>query len=145
MKVERNKFYKIDSILVRGNTNINKTFLNQQLELNPGQAYDERKIKNISTRIQEIPFIENANDPDIQYFEEGVKIILHLKKKKASRFDGILGLLTNENDGKVEFTGDVDLNLINSFNRGEHIGFNWRKLKGNSQDLNLKLLYPYLI
>lgn len=145
LRVKKNKYYKIDSVIVKGNSTINNAYLFQHLELNPGQAYDESKINNISTRINEIPFVEESKKADVQFFDSGVKIIIHLKKKNASRFDGILGLLTNENDGKIELTGDVDLNLINSFNRGEKIGFNWRKLKGNSQDLNLKLLYPYLM
>jgi len=144
LNVKKNTYYKIDSILVKGKTKINQAFLFQQLDLFPDQPYNEEKIKQISTRIQEIPFVEESKKPQIQYFEEGVKILIYLRKKDASRFDGILGLLTDEEDGSVEFTGDVDLNLINSFNRGEKIGFNWRKVKGNSQDLNLSLLYPYL-
>ena len=41
-------------------------------------------------------------------------------------------------------TGDVDLNLINAFKRGENIRFNWRKLKGNSQELDLNFALPYI-
>lgn len=144
LHVNRNTFYKIDSILVKGKSKIKEVFLFQHLDLFPGEPYNEEKIRNISTRIDEIPFVEESRKTETQYFKEGVKIIIHLKKKDASRFDGILGLLSNEDDGSIELTGDVDLNLINSFNRGERIGFNWRKLKGNSQDLNLSLLYPYL-
>lgn len=142
--LKRNKFYKIDSILIKGKSGISDTYLLQYLGLSPGMPYDESKIKAISTRIQEIPFVNQDRRHEVQFFEEGVKIILHLKKKKASRFDGVIGLLTSEDDGKIELTGDVDLNLVNSFNRGEAIGFNWRKLKGNSQDLNIDFLYPYL-
>lgn len=144
LKVERNKFYKIDSILIRGKSGVKEAFILQHIELSPGDEFNEQKIKNISTRIQEIQFLNESKKVEVQYFEEGVKIILHLEKKEASRFDGILGLLTNEDNGNIELTGDVDLNLVNSFNRGELIGFNWRKLQGNSQDLKLKLAYPYL-
>ena len=144
LKVERNKFYKIDSILIRGKTGVSDAYLLNYLGIKPEVPYNEGKIKAIETRIQEIPFIKQTKKSEIQFFEEGVKIILTLEKKKASRFDGIIGLLTSEENGKIELTGDVDLELINSFNRGEGIGLNWRKLKGNSQDLQLSFLYPYL-
>ncbi len=143
LRVEKNQFYKIDSILLKGSSGISRRFLLNYLELEEGQAFNEEKIKNISKRIQEIPFISEEKPNQVQYFEDGVKIILHTRKKDASRFDGVLGLLTNEDDGKIELTGDIDLSLINSFNRGENIGLNWRKLKGNSQDLNLDFKYPF--
>ncbi|MEQ8625587.1 MAG: hypothetical protein RJQ00_00760 [Vicingaceae bacterium] len=143
LHIEKNQFYKIDSILIRGKSGIQEAFLFNQLELKEGMPYHESNINNIATRIQEVPFVSEEKPTEVQFFEEGVKIILNLKKKNASRFDGVLGLLTSEDDGSIELTGDVDLNLINSFNRGENIGLNWRKLKGNSQDLNLKFIYPF--
>lgn len=143
LKIEKNQFYQIDSILLKGSSGISRKYLLNYLELEEGQAFNEEKIKNISKRIQEIPFIAEDRRNEVQYFEDGVKIILYTRKKDASRFDGVLGLLTNEDDGRIELTGDIDLNLINSFNRGENIGLNWRKLQGNSQDLNLDFAYPF--
>ena len=145
LHIEKNKFYKIDSVIIKGNSGIQSAYLFNQLELKEGMPYHENNIKNIAVRIQEVPFVSEERPAEIQFFEEGVKIILYLKKKNASRFDGVLGLLTSEEDGSIELTGDVDLNLINSFNRGENIGLNWRKLKGNSQDLNLKFIYPFFL
>ncbi|MFT6167293.1 MAG: outer membrane protein assembly factor BamA [Vicingaceae bacterium] len=142
--LEKNKLYKIDSIKVLGNSQIGKTYLLNYIGLYEGDLYQENKIGTIEDRIREIPFVTMTAKPEIQFFEEGVKIVLRLDEKKASRFDGVLGLLTNENTGKVELTGDVDLNLINGIKRGETFGLNWRKLKGNSQDLNLDIIYPYL-
>jgi len=144
LKIEKGPLYKIDSIIIKGDSKINLRYLLQSFELEPGMPYHDENIKNISRRIEEIPFLSQTRAPQVQFFEEGLKVIIHTAKKKASRFDGVLGLLTNEDDGKIELTGDVDLNLINSLNRGEHIGLNWRKLKGNSQDLQLEFQYPYL-
>ncbi|MBL4709991.1 MAG: hypothetical protein JKY48_16290 [Flavobacteriales bacterium] len=144
LHLEKNKKYLIDSIKITGNSGIDKDYLSTYLGIYEGMLYNESKISNIDTRVREIPFITAKQRPQIHFFENSVKIILDLKKKKASRFDGIIGLLTNEGSGKIEFTGDVDLNLINAFNKGENFGLNWRKLKGNSQDLNIDFLYPYL-
>lgn len=142
--LEKNTLYKIDSIEVLGNSQIGKTYLLNYLGLYEGDLYQENKIVSIEDRIREIPFVAMKATPEIQFFEEGVKIVLRLNQQKASRFDGVLGLLTNKTTGKVELTGDVDLNLINGIKRGETFGLNWRKLKGNSQDLNVNMIYPYL-
>jgi hypothetical protein len=107
--------------------------------------FNEKTIKSISNRIAEIPFVSQSKTQQVQFFEENVKLVLYLEKKKASRFDGVLGILTNEDDGSIELTGDVDLNLINAFNRGENLGLNWRKLKGNSQDLKINFAYPFFL
>jgi len=144
LRVEKGKYYQIDSLKIEGNSRVNETFLKAYLNVNIGGPYRESVIQNIERRMDEIPFLSEAKAHVVRFFEEGVSVVVYPKKKKASRFDGILGLLTDENTGKIEFTGDVDLLLINSFNRGERIGFNWRKLKGNSTDLQLDLGYPYI-
>jgi len=144
LHLEKNTLYKIDSVQVLGNSQIGKAYLLNYLGLYEGDLYQEDKIVSIEDRISEIPFVTMTAKPEVQFFEEGVKIVLRLNEKKASRFDGVLGLLTNENTGRVELTGDVDLNLINGIKRGETFGLNWRKLKGNSQDLNVDIIYPYL-
>lgn len=143
--IERNQFYLVDSILIKGNSEISENYLLRHLGLTLNQPYNEKTISEIEVRLRELPFVAATKKPEIQFFEDHVKIVLNLKKKKASRFDGVLGLLSNEVDGKIDVTGDVDLNLINAFNRGENLELNWRKLKGNSQDLNLGLSYPYFL
>jgi hypothetical protein len=70
---------------------------------------------------------------------------LFISPKKASQFDGVIGLLPDETGkGKAALTGDVHLKLQNSFKRGEIIELNWRQLPPRSQDLKLHLRYPFL-
>ena len=73
------------------------------------------------------------------------KVLLFLKKKPASRFNGILGIIPDEQTGKLRLTGDVKLNLMNSFHNGEKIDFNWRAIQKNTQDLKFDFLYPFLV
>ncbi|MBD99186.1 MAG: hypothetical protein CMO34_05020 [Verrucomicrobia bacterium] len=145
LSVDRGAFYAIDSIKIMGDEKSTERYLLRHLMLKEGNPYNEKSFSSISKKISEIPFIEETQAHELQFFESGLKLLLYPKKKKTSRFDGIVGLLTDEGDGSIELTGDVDLNLVNSFNRGENIRFNWRKLKGNQQDLNINLLYPYFL
>jgi outer membrane protein assembly factor BamA len=143
--IKKNKFYKIDSLILNGRSGISNNYISRHLGISEGQTYNQASINEITLRIKEISFIEEIRPHEIQFFDDNIKVQLFTQKKKASRFDGVLGLLSNENTGKVELTGDVDLNLINSFNKGENLSFNWRKLQGNSQDLTLGIIYPYFL
>lgn len=144
LKLEKNQLYLVDSVKILGNSTISKSYLLNYLGLYEGDIYQKDKINTIESRLREIPFITMTAKPEVQFFEDQVKIVLRIDRKKASRFDGVVGLLTNENTGKIELTGDVDLRLVNGIKKGESFGLNWRKLKGNSQDLQVDIIYPYL-
>lgn len=144
LKLQKNKLLKIDSILIEGESGISKKFLYNFIAIEPGDVYNQSLIAQISDRIAEIPFIQEEKDFEVRYFDEKTKLILYLKKQAASRFDGILGVLTDEEDGKISINGDVNLNLINALNRGENIRLNWRSLQEQTQDLNMNFIYPYL-
>ena len=53
--------------------------------------------------------------------------------------------LQDDETGKIRLTGDIKLNLINSFHNGEKIEFNWRAIQENTQDLKLNVIYPFLV
>lgn len=144
IEVNKGNLYIIDSIIVKGDAKIGTSYLYNYLGIKPGDPYNEKLINQVGNRLNEIPFIQQSQTYEVRFFEKECKLILYLKKKSASRFDGILGLLTNEESGKVEFTGNVELNLKNAIGKGESIDLEWRKLIGASQNLNLHLNYPFL-
>ncbi len=71
-------------------------------------------------------------------------IYLYLDPKKASNFNGILGILPDNETGQTIITGDIELNLLNSFKRGESINVKWERLQSRTQELNLDFAYPFL-
>ncbi len=145
LQLKKNQKYSFDSLILSKNPGINKSYLMRHLGLEEGSIYQEQNIALVETRLKELPFIQILKKPELQFFEEHVKLLLSIKRKQASRFNGILGLLTDEETGKIELTGDIDFNLLNGFKRGEQIGLKWRKLKGNSQELNLNFGLPYFL
>lgn len=143
LSINKNQLYKIDSIAIKGNATVSDNYIKNYIHINEGDIYNEELIKKIATRIKEIPFIEEQNPSKVIFNEESAYVLLVLKKKQANRFNGILGIVPDET-GKVRLNGDVKLNLINSFKRGEEISFNWRAMQNNSQDLKLTTTYPFL-
>ena len=144
LKLTKNKLVNIDSVSIKGNAKIAPVYLYNYLSIKPGDPYNESLINKADMRIKELPFINATNTSVVAFSEKETKLILFLDKKKASQFDGFVGILPNEQTSKVLLTGDVHLKLQNSINRGELIELNWRSLQKNTQDLKTRLTYPFL-
>jgi len=142
--IEKNNLYKIDSVIIKGTATVSDQYIKNYIRIKENDLYNESAVRKMSTRIKELPFVAEVQPPKIYFNEKNAKIVMLLKKKNASRFNGILGIVPDEN-GKVRLNGDVKLNLMNSFRKVEEIGFNWRAIQNNAQDLKLNLVYPFLL
>ncbi len=144
LHIDKNQRYQIDSILVKGDATLSEVYLYNYLSLKPGDIYNESLIRRVDTRLKEIPFVEVLRPAEIVFTEKQANLYLFLRKKKASQFDGILGVLPDNQTGKITLTGDVRIRLKNAFAKGEAMDFNWRKLSNNIQDLKINFNYPFL-
>jgi outer membrane protein assembly factor BamA len=144
LSINKNRLYKIDSVLIKGNATISNQYIKNYIKIKNGDIYNEELIRKISARIKELPFVTEQEKFKVIFTEKNAKILLYLKKKQASRFNGILGIAPDNETGKIQLTGDIKLNLVNSFHKGEEIDFNWRAIQKNTQDLKLNMLYPFI-
>ena len=144
LNLTKNMLSKIDSVVIKGNAKIAHVYICNYLGIKPGNLYDESQIRKVNTRIAELPFLKASHPANVIFTEKQTKLFLYLEKKRASQFDGIIGMLPDDVTGKLLFTGDVHLNLQNGLGRGEMIDLNWRRLQTQTQDLKMRLVYPFL-
>lgn len=145
INVQKNKFFKIDSIKIIGTAKVNQGFLNRYLSIKPGMAYNEEAIKNISQKIKQLAFVTEKQVQRVQLTERTNKLLLFLDKKNASQFDGIIGVLPDANTQKTVLTGDVKLKVINGvFRNGETFDLEWRRLQSQTQDFFGRVIYPFI-
>ena len=144
LRVESGELFHIDSIKIRGTARITQRYLYNYIGIKPGDVYDEATIRQISTRIKELPFLTETRSPDVFLLENSTIIRLYLNERKASSFNGIIGVLPNAASGKLLFTGEANLKLKNSLGRGELIDAEWRRLQQGTQSLNIKLGWPFI-
>src|SRR5690606_931283 len=52
--------YKVDSVLIYGTATISQRYIQNYIRIKHGDSYNEALIKNISTRIKELPFVDEA-------------------------------------------------------------------------------------
>jgi outer membrane protein assembly factor BamA len=145
LKLTKNNEIKIDSVVIKGNAKISKAYIYNYLGVKPGALYNESQLKKINTRIAELPFLRSTKPANVTFTDKFNKLILNLEKKRASQFDGIIGILPDNVTGKILFTGDIRLKLQNGLGNGELIDLNWRRLQTQTQDLKVRLVYPFIL
>jgi outer membrane protein assembly factor BamA len=146
LNLEKNKFIKFDSVVVKGNSTIAGVYIYNYIGIKPGDAYNESLIRKITNRIHELPFVKENRPNQVFFSEHETRLELFLENKKASQFDGVVGLLPDiDNPGKYTLTGEVHLKLQNALAHGEVMELNWKQLPAKSQDLKLHFLYPFLL
>ena len=134
----------IDTLRLVGNAKINQGFLTSYLGLKKNQPYNEEKVKLMDKKLRDLAFVSVPKASEVVFSGEKAKINIFLEKQNANQFDGIIGFLPNSNNGKLQLTGDFKLSLQNALKSGESFDFNYRGLPSQSQELTLKLKYPYL-
>lgn len=142
LQIWKSRQEKIDSIEVKGDLKLSPEYLYGYLGIKPGDLYNESRIKEISTRLKALSFLYETKPTQVVFVEDKVKILLYLGKKSANQFNGIVGILPN-NTGKITLTGDVSLQLQNSFHHAEEIGFHWQHIQAQTENLTLHFSYPY--
>ncbi|NBC24174.1 MAG: BamA/TamA family outer membrane protein, partial [Bacteroidetes bacterium] len=145
LNFEFNDFVVIDSLILKGEVKTNRKYLENYLNLENNRPYNQKLLNKIPSRLRELPFIKVIKPYEIGMRPGKADVYLYLDNKKASNFDGILGVLPDDDEaGEVTITGDIELNLLNSFKRGESINLQWQRLQTGTQELNLGFAYPFL-
>lgn len=137
---------KIDSFRIKGDAAIAPSYLYMHTGIKPGGVYNEERIRKLDKKLSEIPFLRILKPSQVIFTAGETKVIAHCSNKKASVFNGILGILPNNRiTGKVLLTGDVTMKFINSFHRGESLNFTWKKYQENNHTLKANFNYPWFL
>ncbi len=143
--IDKGKYIFVDSLLVKGNTNVKKHFLYKYLKIKPKDPYNEQLIIKIDKKLKNLDFLNIKKASEIFFYNDKVKIKLYADKRKINSFYGIAGIASDERTpGKYLITGQLHLSLKNTFGHGESILTEWNKTNELSQKLKIKLMYPYI-
>ena len=140
-----------DTLTIKGDINLAKYYLENYLGIKVGKLYNEQLFREASKKIKELPFVTLNEPPKIIFYQNKASIQLNLKKKSANFINGVIGILPNTssaltgNESQLVITGDMKLNLGNSFGYGEKIKLNWRRMQTESQQLNTEEDIPFIL
>ena len=137
--------YPVDSIRVIGNMKIGSKFLQHYLDIKNGSPYNNVVLEKVDKRMQELPFLQTVAPSDITMLGSGAVLNVYVQPKKSSQVNFIVGFLPAANQtGKLQLTGDVNLDLKNLFGSAESILLKWQQLQPKSPRLNIGYDQPYI-
>ena len=135
----------LDTIVVHGDIKVSRSFLLNYLDIKQGMPYNEKKLRSVSPRLRELPFLQEAAPWAFEFKLGENKLHLYLKEKKANQINGIIGLLPNSQEtGKFLLTVDALFAFQNILAQGESISLSYQNLQYKSPRLKIDLLYPYI-
>ncbi len=139
----KRKFY-IDTIYIKGKIKVSHQFIFHNIGIKPGDVFSGENLSQINENIERLNFLSTAKPAELEFFPAKVDLYLYLKKQKSNYFSGILGFANNEKDNRLKLTGNIALNLNNSFGIGENIALQWDAYADSSQYLKTYLKFPWL-
>lgn len=151
LKLERGPLILLNGLEVEGDARISPGYLRNYLGLQEGEPYDNGKVLRIRNRIRELPFLQLSQDPLVNFLGSRAAVQLLLDKKRASRFDFVIGVLPQnaagrqENNRSLLVTGTFRGELQNQFGLGERIFAEFEQLRPQTQQLDLAFSYPYML
>lgn len=143
LTINEGPLIRIDSIHIKGGVHNSNKVVYNIIQVTPNDLYRQNIIDQIDTRIKESPFLVAVKPTEYDFTNNKCNIYVYLKNKPASNFNGIIGILPDDN-GKINITGDVKIKLINALHQGESIEINWRKIQNLTQNLKTAFTYPFL-
>lgn len=130
-------------IHLKGDPAISDAFIKTYLGVNEGDLYSEKTFLKITSKINQLQYLSNEQAPQVAFTPEGAELYLYLKTNQTSSANGIVGLQPSA-DGKVVFTGDIQLKLVNLLKGGEQFDLVWKSLQPQTQQLDVGIDYPFL-
>lgn len=152
LRASRGPFFTIGAVRIKGDLKLPPAFLPNYLDLRPGSPFSRQKILKANESLRSLLYVTSTANPVVSFSEDKATVNLYLNKKRAGRFDFIIGLLprTNTDIGSTDatsrllLTGNVDAAFLNALNLGENISLQMERLRPETQKLEAKAGVPYL-
>jgi len=125
-------------------TFVKTEYLAAYLNIKEGELFDSRKIRDISKKIEQLPYAKLDGSPNIKFEHKSCKVKLKLISVKSNQVDGLIGLAPNQLNNNLLVTGYVNLELDNLFKSGKRLVFKWRQFGVQSQSLKTKYSHTNL-
>ena len=144
MEIQYGSKRNIDKVIVKGYENFPKNFIKNIFKPGKSNSLDVDKALSLANKIDKTGFARNKKDPEILFTKDSSSLYLYIEKIRRNTFDGFLSFDTDENSGIINIEGYAKINLINTFNGGEKIKFDFRSQKNQDRSLNSDVYIPYV-
>ena len=147
---KKGKRFILDKPIIEGNARITARFLAKYLDIEAGKPYNEATIVRIKKRLSELSFIQEKQPFAMDFVQERntnkVRPHFFLKRKRASRFDVLVGFLPSTvPDAPLNVTGNAEMEFQNLFGGGEQLRAQWTQVRTESPEAKFFVKIPYIL
>ena len=135
----------LDKIIVKGYEDFPENFTKNIFKIHKNKFFDIDKATNQSKLIDNTNFARNIKDPEILFTNDSTSLYLYLEKTRRNLFDGFISFDSDENSRKINIQGYAKISLINTFNSGEKINFDFKSQKNQDRSLSSNVIFPYFL
>ena len=134
---------KIDQLVFTPYSNFPTGIKNRLVKKYEKQPFTDAVTSELQKEMSQFSFIKTTKQPEVLFTESNTALYLYVERQNISQFDGLIGF-TNDDDGKVQFNGYADLQLMNILNKGEQLKLYWKNDGNQQTQFNLSGEVPYL-
>ena len=150
LRVERGPLIRFDSLQLVGYDKISRRYLENYLGIQRGQPYSRTRIAQLPRRMEELAFLGLKDAPTLIFLGDRATPRLVLTRRKASRFDFIVGFLPGgqgevPGQRRLNFTAAGTVDWQNQFGLGERLRIDYERLRPQTQELDIEFTYPYIL
>lgn len=146
LNYSKGTYIRFDSLLVEGEGKIKTSFLKNYLQIRQNEPFSQQKVREAERMLRSLPYLKLKKPLEVVFEYDRAFILITLEKVKVSQFDGIVGILPNqEQKNRLLITGQVNLKLANLFNSGKRLNLEWQSLRASSQLFNFEYEHPQLL
>lgn len=144
LKTTTSKTNTINNIIIKGYEKFPRKFLKHYLNLKSNKKLNTTEVEKKSLQLNNLRFASEQQKPGILFTKDSTEVYLYINKKKSNSFDGFLGFSSNTETNKLEFNGNINLQLINNLNTGEELHLKYQSTENEQRKLNLKTNLPFI-
>lgn len=142
------RYFEFNVLKINGEVKIPANVLSRYLGIRKGDPFSRARVLDIRKQMKALPYLDQYASPTINFAGDKATVNLWLKKKRAGRFDFLIGLLpqpaTGTEAGKLLLTGSLNALLLNALGQGERLSFEMERLRPETQKLNVQTSIPYI-
>lgn len=144
INIEINKLRKFNQVYIRGYDEFPESFKTHYIRIKKGETYTEEKLKKKTKAIQNIDFVSEIKNPEVQFTKDSVNVFIYLEKNKINSFDGFIGFSNEEESSGLNLNGYLDVLLKNNLNYGETLIIRYKNDGQEQQIFKSRLALPFV-
>jgi outer membrane protein assembly factor BamA len=149
LRVRPGLYFEYNDLKINGTVKLPKSMLARYLGIRKGDPFSRAQVLDIRGQLKSLPYLDQYANPTVNFSGSTATVNLWLKKKRAGRFDFIIGLLpqtatTPGNASNLILTGSLNGTFLNALGQGERLSIEMERLRPETQKMDIQTAIPYI-